>query len=895
MISSSCVSSRCEVSVTFNSVTLLESNWKIIELNLKIISSDLRNTKFVLISTTEELNIKKQMYISKSLFASLTVSKGFHIHIHNCVLNGTTRFAVTLINIIRCNLTLNNVTFFNHIKYDKAPVAINSLESQINMEFVNFTQNYATYGIIKASNHSHVFVENSVFENNGIYMLTSGVFILQYNSLLSISHCKFTNNKASKGSCVQAFHKITLIVKNSTFLSCSAFMGVTIFYQDSYSNIETQSVEYIHRNAERKTPGNDETKVILLASSFRDNTGIVGGALYFEGSFISININSCIFDTNGGYKTAGAIFVQGKSQKTAKMGIYYCNFINNYSYYSAILYIIGTVVEIDNSTFSWNSCTTMSVLNNSIVTMRNSIFKHAASVLSIIDIQNSVILDINESSLQSICLPFGFDGFFIFVRKRSSVNIRKSYFGNVHECVSYMGLFAIDSLSNFTMTDSIMENSQGNTLRALVESNNSSAIFNNCTFLKSDGFSVSHNSRLQISNSTITGTQDTVQSGAFIEIFDNSHLNLTNCRILDNALTTKKLILVQLNSSFTFSHGLYARNRVSTHIAIFDGRLNITNITFVNNTVLENKYNSVALLMANNTIALINISYFHSIVVYCQSGSLMKFFRSNILLTKSDAVHNTMKKCNHIKSNAFIDVDSSEKTSLVDSNFSYNRIESLFFSNVYFVLNIRSSIRHTKSYLRIDNCTFQNSDQALLTVSTTSDIVIRDSFFTFEEGSTIFSNPYFQLYGVDTLRLWNTTFKDIGNGLMLLFQYEFTHPERTELLTLGSNFTQQGSTLQSNSYDFLQKAESMNRSIIATSYFFKLYHEETKYAASEYAQFNPCRTEDFSIFLGIKLIFLAHLLNKSRKIQYVWHGFFNGMWVTNIDLTFGTTSNTDLG
>ena len=39
---------------------------------------------------------------------------------------------------------------------------------------------------------------------------------------------------------------------------------------------------------------------------------------------------------------------------------------------------------------------------------------------------------------------------------------------------------------------------------------------------------------------------------------------------------------------------------------------------------------------------------------------------------------------------------------------------------------------------------------------------------------------------------------------------------------------------------------------------------------------NPFRTEDFLIFLSIKLIFWVHLLNKSRKIQYIWHYFFNG-------------------
>ena len=52
-------------------------------------------------------------------------------------------------------------------------------------------------------------------------------------------------------------------------------------------------------------------------------------------------------------------------------------------------------------------------------------------------------------------------------------------------------------------------------------------------------------------------------------------------------------------------------------------------------------------------------------------------------------------------------------------------------------------------------------------------------------------------------------------------------------------------------------------------------------------------TEDFPIFPSIKLIFWVHLLNKSRKIQYTWHGFFNGMYATNIDLTLSTTSNVD--
>ena len=841
MISSFCASSACEILVTFNDARLNECNWTLIESNLNIIASDLRSTTFILISATEKINTKKQIYISNSSFGQLTISKGFHIYICNCVINDRRKFTPTLINVIRCNLTLNNVTFFNQIKYDKGPVAIHSLESQINMENVNFSHNYARYGIIKALNHSKLFIKNSVFENNGIFMLTSGVFILQYDSLLFVSNCKFIKNKALNGSCVQASHNITLAIKNSTFSSCFAFMGGAIFYHDSYHKIDTQNRQSnynFERNTVMNILENVETKILLLGITFNMNFGIVGGALYFEGSFMNISTNDCTFYRNMGVKTAGAIFIQGKIPNTARMGIYSCKFIYNMSFLTGGLYVTGTRVEIYNSTFLTNQFTTMSISNHSVVIMRNNTIKDSFAFPSIIDIKNSVILDINEIFFESRSLPpiLIANGFFVFASKNSSVSIAKSYFGNVHQCVSYMTLFGIDTFSNFKMTNSIIENSQKNILRVAVESNNASVIFNNCTFLKSNGFSVSHNSILQIINSTITGTRETIQSGALIEIYYNSHLYLTNSRILDNTLETENMILVQFNSSLTFTHSLYAENRMPTHIAISDGSVNITNITFMNNTVLERKYHSNTLLLANNTFLFINISYFHSIIVDSKSGSLMKLSRSKALIESSTVVHNIVKCIFFSNVIAFIDIDSSESISLIGTNFSSNTVVTPVFLCITLLFNIRSSNRHSKNILQIDNCTFKNNNHTRLIVSTTSDVVIRDSYLSFDNPTDVVnSGTFFQLSGIDTLRLWNTTFCNIENGKpVIIFQYDITHPKRTQLLTLGSNFTQPGFTLQSNSYHFLQKAESKNISIIGTSFFLQLYHEETAYAASEF-------------------------------------------------------------
>ena len=547
---------------------------------------------------------------------------------------------------------------------------------------------------------------------------------------------------------------------------------------------------------------------------------------------MNINITDCTFHFNQGIKTAGVIFVQGKIPNTARMGIFYCKFIFNFSILSGVLYVTGTWVEIDNSTFVENMLNTMSISNHSVVIMRNNTIIGSPALPSIIDIQNSVILDINEVIFKSTCLPVltFVNGFFVFASKNSFVSIAKSYFGNVHQCVSYMTLFGIDTFSNFIMTNSITENSQKNNLRVAVESNNASAIFNNCTFLKSNGFSVSYNSILQIINSTITGTRETIQSGALIEIYYNCHLYLRNIMILDNALKTDTMILAQFNSSLTFTNSLYVENRASTHSVISDGSLNITNITFMNNVILERKYHSNALLLVNNTFLFINNSYFHSIIIDSKSGSLMKLSRSKVLMTSTAVVHNIMKKCKYFSYTIpLIGIDSSESISLISSNFSSNS-----FSCTMLLFNIRSSNRHSKNYLQIDNCTFQNNG-AGMTVSTTSDVVIRDSYLSFDNPLALFSGPFFQLSGIDTLRLWNTTFCNIENdGPVLIFQYVFTHPKRTQLLTFGSNFTQPGSTLRSNSSYFLQKAESKNISIIGTSFFLQLYREETAYAASEF-------------------------------------------------------------
>ena len=56
---------------------------------------------------------------------------------------------------------------------------------------------------------------------------------------------------------------------------------------------------------------------------------------------------------------------------------------------------------------------------------------------------------------------------------------------------------------------------------------------------------------------------------------------------------------------------------------------------------------------------------------------------------------------------------------------------------------------------------------------------------------------------------------------------------------------------------------------------------------------NLFSSEDFVVFGIVKLLNWVHVFKKSGKFQCIWYGLYNGMWTTNIQLAFCTTSNVD--
>ena len=217
--------------VTLNGITLNDSTWTLYGFNLRIIDAIVTKTSFILLPGIKNHSVHL-VKISNSSFGQIKASKGFIINISNCNFNSNTRLTLTLIDVVHCNVSIKNSIFFNQIKYNKGPAIINAVTSHIDIVSVNISQNYALDGLLRISNSSILNVKNSTFSHNGLFILTSSVLILKYNSVLFLSHCKCDNNKAIFGPCVLASSTVTIIAKHSTFNGNHAVIGGVIYWKN---------------------------------------------------------------------------------------------------------------------------------------------------------------------------------------------------------------------------------------------------------------------------------------------------------------------------------------------------------------------------------------------------------------------------------------------------------------------------------------------------------------------------------------------------------------------------------------------------------------------------------------------------------------------------------------
>jgi hypothetical protein len=219
-------------------------------------------------------------------------------------------------------------------------------------------------------------VNNSVFNNNGLYGLIDGDVT---NAAVTtqgdgkIYNSNFTNNRANKGGAICSNRNskvIDLIVDNCRFINNTGYDGGAVLV-NTKSNADIKN-SYFENNfaygfgSEGYTAAGGAICVVGANSAEIDNcifkenkVGVAanssGGAISIENT--NVDISDCTFESNSAIKCGGAIDISNKVSTTAReVTISNCNFTNNSAEFGDAIMLreTKTVVDVSGSNFEDN-------------------------------------------------------------------------------------------------------------------------------------------------------------------------------------------------------------------------------------------------------------------------------------------------------------------------------------------------------------------------------------------------------------------------------------------------------------------------------------------------------------------------------------------------------------
>ena len=826
--------------VTLNRVTLNDSTWALYGFNLRIVDAIITKTSFILMSGGKDHNVHL-VNISNSSFGQIKASKGFIINISNCNIDGNTILTSTLIDVENCNLSIENCIFFNQIKYNKGPAIINAVTSHIKIVNVNISQSCALDGLLRISNNSILQVQNSIFSQNGLLLLTSSVLILKYSSVLFLTNCKCDNNGAIFGPCVLASGSVIIIAKHSTFNGNHAIIGGAVYWKKNINRRNNFQGKELARNKTRKKIPKKinfdqkyKSKFLFYSCAFTYHFTFVDSVLHLDGSPVDIFMSNCYIGVSFGF--SGSIFIKGQRPSETKVYIQGCRFYDNTAFGAAILSISRAHVDIHNCTIIYCAYCLMSISDYSIVNITHLSVQDSPPFFGYIDIQNSVTLTIANSQMTSIYFFISPNGFFVFARNNCSVHISNSIFGDDSHSWIISNVFGVSNFSSLDVRNCNFKNSAHSYSKLLTASVDSKVIFTNCSIVKTSGVEVTHNSELQIRYSYIVDSTDTWQKSALIEIADNSHMKIIYSSIKNNTLQNKGLIFITFNSSLTLSNCLYSENNLTSHIGSSGSNVTIINTRFINNSVVRTVTGQGGILVASGTCFTIIHTSFENNKGYGNIASLMTISADTILIKGCNISDNILELpfFSVAKAN-FITIVSSRFILVVDTILHNNNVSlGITYAGFQVMFRVLMTNRIPGSYIMFDNCTFELNNIMYAYIQGISDVLIHQSSFYLpnREDKHFFNVDSYGLYviGLKNLRLWDSMFYNRRKKQILYFEYDFSYPKETDILTLNTQFILEKTILETRDAKFMQKAEE--KGIIDTSFFAKLYHKETPYAAS---------------------------------------------------------------
>ena len=208
--------SENNITLYFNNVSLLESNWTIEGLNLVVDQSHLFDS-LIFLQGKEDKETVKYVHIYQSSFAHLHVRDGYEVNILQCSLKE--KFInYNMMDFVQSSITIIDSIFdfllcpdgSSLLRAESSKVKIKDVtirqtstfqdlirvenNSQLDLENVLFTKNMfhdqsEFSAFVSLTSHSSAVIKNSTFSFN-----TGGCLYLSYFSKLSVQNCTFSTN-----------------------------------------------------------------------------------------------------------------------------------------------------------------------------------------------------------------------------------------------------------------------------------------------------------------------------------------------------------------------------------------------------------------------------------------------------------------------------------------------------------------------------------------------------------------------------------------------------------------------------------------------------------------------------------------------------------------------------
>ena len=830
-------------------IVLDSSNWNIFGLNVMIEGSHLQEKVKLAVGNVKNTN-KRMIFlnITNSKFYQITVKDGYIVTISRCEFDKSANFESNIIEIENSELNIKNSSFIGIKASNNVQTILSAVSSGVSLNNVQCSGIEAEISLIQITNGSKLHVKSSNFTDNRMYF---PIIVAKFQSRVNITESTFSDNVAMYGSCIMASTNSTLTVHNSIFLKNEAFKGGAIIYHDTLyleelydrqgknykfeqgvfqtwrknnkqRHIKEANKRYFQQKSEIKSYTVGFT-AFFINSYFINNTAWEGGDIHVTGDLIDIFIFKCYFDSFANLR-GGSVFVNGTTVMRTSVHVTDSNFDMSLEISTGPLHVENTFLKIASSeigtSFSANFGAGILATKNSIVDVVDSVFACFIPVMRAIDIYQNVTLNITRSTflLNPVTeIPL------IKARRNCSITVLQSSVINNSTPPAHVVIFDIGVFSNLTVNDTKFISPIGLGLTVLSATNQSSALFTNCSFKNVSGFTAYNKSSLYIERSIITGCINTVLTNGFIEVSQSSELQIVDSNITDNrVLETSTLIYVSSKSTLKIRNSLYARNNMARLIAVEDSsNVFLENNTFINNRVIESNVKSKALVDSNGGNVDISHCYFFKNVVSAKSSSMLLMINSNVLILKSKMIKNTIN--GYVDGTILIKIDSSYATNITNSIFKHNLFNAVF--------SVRSPSADSKSFLLIQKSSFILNFLDSIFTENVQDILIRKVLSRVIPELEVQRAQYgIFIRNTKSLRIKESVFNATSDWPVQIYfgQTYF----QTMLFTMESVFFDDNSTLTTNSSNFLRRATSIGYiqpDIIPT-----VQQQESSYAWSKY-------------------------------------------------------------